>query len=159
MKTMTRLAGGVLAALTLSSAAMAQGYNYDAYCRQYADSQTANLRQQAAGNAVGSTLLGAALGAGVGAAVGGGRGAGIGAASGAILGSGAGAANAANTNAYADQQAYAIYQQCMAQYAPRPAAPAYGGGGYGGSSTQQLNQQQLQGGGSGGGGYYQPYSR
>ena len=75
MKAMTtKLAIGVLAAMAVSTGAMAQqqGYNYDAYCRQYADSQTVNMRQQATGDAVGSTLLGAALGAGVGA---GGRGA------------------------------------------------------------------------------------
>ncbi|HYM73181.1 MAG TPA: glycine zipper family protein [Stellaceae bacterium] len=157
---MTKLVGGALVAMTVSTSAMAQ-YNYDAYCRQYADSQTAGIRQQAANNAVGSTLLGAALGAGIGAAVGGGRGAGIGAASGAIVGGGAGGADAANANAYADQQAYAYYQQCMAQYAPRPPATAYGAPAYGGGypspgpTTEQLNQQQLQGGGQPG--YYPPY--
>ena len=124
--TITSLFSGALTALAMTTAAMAQGYyNPDAYCRQVADQQTAGMRAQASGNAVGSALLGAGIGAGIGAAVGGGRGAGIGAASGAILGTGAGAANAANANAYADQQAYAIYQQCMSAYAPRPPAPAY----------------------------------
>jgi uncharacterized protein YcfJ len=125
-----KLAGGAVAVLTMTTGAMAQPYNYDAYCRQYADSQTAGMRQQAAGDAVGSTLLGAALGAGIGGAVGGGRGAGIGAASGAIVGGSAGGANAANANAYADQQAYAIYQQCMARYAQTQPAPAYPPQGY-----------------------------
>jgi uncharacterized protein YcfJ len=86
----------VLAALTVSTAALAQSYYDDQACRQFADSQVAPLRDQANSQAVGSTLLGAGLGAAVGAAVGGGRGAGIGAASGAIVGTGVGAANAQN---------------------------------------------------------------
>ena len=124
--TITSLFSGALTALAMTTAAMAQGYyNPDAYCRQVADQQTAGMRAQASGDALGSALLGAGIGAAIGGAAGGGRGAGIGAASGAILGTGAGAANAANANAYADQQAYAIYQQCMSAYAPRPPAPAY----------------------------------
>ena len=140
--TTTSWLGGALTALAITTTAMAQGYyNPDAYCRQVADQQTAGMRAQASGNAVGSALLGA----GIGAAVGGGRGAGIGAASGAILGTGAGAANAANANAYADQQAYAIYQQCMSAYAPRPPAPAYAPA-YASpppATTNDLNRQEM----------------
>ena len=90
----------VLAALTVSTAALAQSYYDDQACRQFADAQVAPLRDQANSQAVGNTLLGAGLGAAVGAAVGGGRGAGIGAASGAIVGTGVGAANAQNAAGY-----------------------------------------------------------
>ena len=125
--------GAVL--LVASTGAMAQSYYDDQACRQYADSQTAALRNQAKTQAVGSTLLGAGLGAAVGGAIGGGRGAGIGAASGAVLGGGAGVANAQNAQAAAQQQYNAYYSQCMAARtspppgynAPPPAyAPATG---------------------------------
>ena len=97
--------GTALAALLGSTDAMAQSAYYDDLaCRQYADAQTAPLRDQANSQAVGSTLLGAGLGAALGAAVGGGRGAGIGAASGALVGTGVGAANAQNAAGYAQQQ-------------------------------------------------------
>jgi uncharacterized protein YcfJ len=119
----------VLAALTVSTAALAQSYYDDQACRQFADSQVAPLRDQANSQAVGSTLLGAGLGAAVGAAVGGGRGAGIGAASGAIVGTGVGAANAQNAAGYLQQQYNAYYAQCMASRrspAPPYAAPGPG---------------------------------
>jgi uncharacterized protein YcfJ len=125
----SRFAGAVLAALTVSTAALAQSYYDDQACRQFADAQIAPLRDQASSQAVGSTLLGAGLGAAVGAAVGGGRGAGIGAASGAIVGTGVGAANAQNATGYLQQQYNAYYGQCMAsrRQAPPPyAAPAPG---------------------------------
>ena len=90
-----------LAALTVSTVALAQSYYDDQACRQFADAQVAPLRDQANSQAVGNTLLGAGLGAAVGAAVGGGRGAaGIGAASGTIVGTGVGAANAQNAAGY-----------------------------------------------------------
>jgi len=114
--------GAVLAALTVSSAALAQSYYDDQACRQFADAQVAPLRDQANSQAVGSTLLGAGLGAALGGAVGGGRGAGIGAASGAVVGTGVGAANA-------QQQYNAYYAQCMASRrspAPPYAAPGPG---------------------------------
>jgi hypothetical protein len=119
-----------MVALTLSSGAMAQSYYDDQACRQFADSQTAPLRDQANSQAIGSTILGAGLGAAVGAAVGGGRGAGIGAASGAIVGTGVGAANAQNAAGYLQQQYNGYYAQCMAsrRYPPPPyttPAPAY----------------------------------
>ena len=105
--------GPVLAALTVSSAALAQSYYDDQACRQFADAQVAPLRDQANSQAVGSTLLGAGLGAALGGAIGGGRGAGIGAASGAIVGTGVGAANAQNAAGYLQQQYNAYYAQCM----------------------------------------------
>ena len=110
----SKFVGAVLAALTVSTAALAQSYYDDQACRQFADAQVAPLRDQANSQAVGNTLLGAGLGAAVGAAVGGGRGAGIGAASGAIVGTGVGAANAQNAAGYLQQQYNAYYAQCMA---------------------------------------------
>src|SRR6266403_3675078 len=116
--------GAVLAALTVSSAALAQSYYDDQACRQFADAQIAPLRDQANSQAMGGTLLGAGLGAALGAAVGGGRGAGIGAASGAIVGTGVGAANAQNAAGYLQQQYNAYYAQCMsARTAPPPRYP------------------------------------
>ena len=116
--------GTVLATLAASGGVMAQSYYDDQACRQYADSQTAVLRNQANSQAnsqaIGSTLLGAGLGAAIGGAVGGGRGAGIGAASGAIVGGGAGVANAQNTSANVQQQYNAYYAQCMASRTPAP---------------------------------------
>src|SRR5215468_6416700 len=121
----------VFAALTVGTGALAQSpYYNDLACRQYADAQIAALRDQAASQTVGSTILGAGLGAALGAAVGGGRGAGIGAASGAFVGTGVGAANAQNAAGYLQQQHNAYYAQCMAshRYSPpqyAPPAPAY----------------------------------
>ena len=113
------------AVLALCAGAAAQTPQQDdLVCRQYADQQTAPLRAQASGQAVGSTLLGAGLGAAVGAVIGGGRGAGIGAASGAVLGTGAGVANAQNAEAYIQQQYNAYYSQCMASRAAAAAPPA-----------------------------------
>ena len=123
----SRFVGSVLAALTVSTAALGQSYYDDQGCRQFADAQIAPLRDQANSQAFGSTLLGAGLGAAVGGAVGGGRGAGIGAASGAIVGGGVGAANAQNAAGYLQQQYNAYYAQCMAsrrQSPPPYAAPA-----------------------------------
>jgi len=125
----SKFVGAVLAALTVSTAALAQSYYDDQACRQFADAQVAPLRDQANSQAVGSTLLGAGLGAALGGAVGGGRGAGIGAASGAIVGTGVGAANAQNAAGYLQQQYNAYYAQCMASRrspAPPYAAPGAG---------------------------------
>ena len=123
----SRFVGSVLAALTVSTAALGQSYYDDQGCRQFADAQIAPLRDQANSQAFGSTLLGAGLGAAVGGAIGGGRGAGIGAASGAIVVGGVGAANAQNAAGYLQQQYNAYYAQCMAsrrQSPPPYAAPA-----------------------------------
>jgi len=136
----TSFVAGVLAALTTSTAVMAQSYYDDQACRQYANQQVAALQGQANAQAFGSTLLGAGLGAAIGGAVGGGRGAGIGAASGAVLGGATGVANAQNAAGYAPQQYNAYYSQCTAArtpppspgYAPRPP-----------SSASDLNRQQL----------------
>jgi outer membrane lipoprotein SlyB len=121
---------GVVALVAASTGASAQynkAYSDDMTCRQYADAQTAPMRDQANAQTAGSALVGAGLGAALGAAVGGGRGAGIGAASGAIAGTGAGVANAQNAGAYIQQQYNAYYYQCMQSrsgpppsYAPQP---------------------------------------
>ena len=126
----SKFVSALLAALTVSTAALAQSYYDDQACRQFADAQVAPLRDQANSQAVGNTFLGAGLGAAVGAAVGGGRGAGIGAASGAIVGTGVGAVNAQNAAGYLQQQYNAYYAQCMAsRRSPTPyAAPASGYG-------------------------------
>ena len=113
------LAVTVLTAVAFSGTAMAQYYDRDGQCRQYAAQAVAPMQQQAAGNTVGSALVGAGLGAALGAAAGGGRGAAIGAASGAAIGGAGGAA--ANSNDI--QAAYnSYYYQCMGT----PPAPAYG---------------------------------
>ena len=119
----TSFAAAVLTVLTASTSAVAQSYYDDQACRQFADAQTAPLRDQANSQAIGSTLLGAGLGAALGGAVGGGRGAGIGAASGAIVGGGFGATNAQSATGYLQQQYNAYYAQCMA--ARRPPPPSY----------------------------------
>jgi hypothetical protein len=147
----TSLAASVLAALTTSTAAMAQSYYDDQACRQYASQQVAAMQNQANAQAFGSTLLGAGLGAAIGGAVGGGRGAGIGAASGGVLGGATGIANAQNAAAYAPQQYNAYYSQCMASRTPPPAyygappayAPAQGYAPRPSSSANELNRQQL----------------
>jgi hypothetical protein len=126
----TGVAASLLAALTTSTAAMAQSYYDDQACRQYASQQVAAIQNQANAQAFGSTLLGAGLGAAIGGAVGGGRGAGIGAASGGVLGGATGIANAQNAAAYAPQQFNAYYSQCMAARTPPP-PPAYGAQAYG----------------------------
>jgi hypothetical protein len=118
----------VLAALTTSTAAMAQSHYDDQACRQYASQQVAAIQNQANAQAFGSTLLGAGLGAAIGGAVGGGRGAGIGAASGGVLGGATGIANAQNAAAYAPQRYNAYYSQCMAARTPPP--PSYGAPAY-----------------------------
>jgi hypothetical protein len=146
----TSLAASILAALTTSTAAMAQSYYDDQACRQYANQQVAAIQGQANAQAFGSTLLGAGLGAAIGGAVGGGRGAGIGAASGGVLGGATGIANAQNTAAYAPQQYNAYYSQCMAAHTPPP--PSYGAPAYApaqgyaprpSSSARDLNRQEL----------------
>jgi len=111
----SKFVGAVLAALMVSTAALAQSYYDDQACRQFADAQVAPLRDQANSQAVGSALLGAGLGAAVGAAVGGGRGAGIGAAAGAVVGTGVGAANAQNAAGYLQQQYNAYYAQGLSE--------------------------------------------
>jgi hypothetical protein len=143
----TSFVASVLAALTTSTAVMAQSYYDDQACRQYANQQVAAIQGQANAQAFGSTLLGAGLGAAIGGAVGGGRGAGIGAASGGVLGGATGIANAQNTAAYAPQQYNAYYSQCMAAHTPPPpSTPAYAPSpGYAprsSGSANDLNRQQ-----------------
>jgi len=117
--------GAVAMAMAVSSAAMAQYYDRDAQCRQYAAQAVAPMQQQAAGNTVGSALLGAGLGAALGAAAGGGRGAAIGAASGAAVG-GVGGAAATSDQIQAAYNSY--YYQCMGQ--PPAPPPGYAQPGY-----------------------------
>jgi len=112
-------------AVAISSSAIAQYYNRDAQCRQYASQAVAPMQQQAGANTAGSALLGAGLGAALGAAAGGGRGAAIGAASGAAVGGVGGAA----ANSDAVQQAYnSYYYQCMGS--PPAPPPGYAQPGY-----------------------------
>jgi uncharacterized protein YcfJ len=152
-------AAGLVAALAIAGSALAQNpHANDRVCRQYADHMTAGLRQQAARQTVGGTLLGAGVGAALGAAIGGGKGAAIGAASGAIVGTGAGAAHAQNTEAYYRQQYYAYYNRCMASRSapPPPYPPTYTPPG---ANTQNLNQQEINRlhGNPPPPGYYSPY--
>ena len=131
----TGVVGSLLAAVTASTGTVAQSYYAQSYyddqaCRQFADAQTAALRDQANSQAFGSALLGAGLGAAIGGAVGGGRGAGIGAASGAVVGTGVGAANAQNMAGYSQQQYNAYYSQCMASRRPPPQPYPAPGPGY-----------------------------
>jgi hypothetical protein len=104
-----------------------------AFCQQYAASQTAPAAYAANNQAVGGAILTTALGAAIGGAVGGGRGAGIGAASGAALGTVAGASSSGFAQMSLQQQYDVIYAQCMAAhgnsvpgFSPPPGAPPYG---------------------------------
>ena len=113
-----------------------------AFCQQYAASQTAPAAYAANNQAVGGAILTTALGAALGGAIGGGRGAGIGAASGAALGTVAGASGSGFAQMSLQQQYDVIYAQCMTAhgdsvpgFSPPPGAPPYGAPGqspYGG---------------------------
>jgi hypothetical protein len=94
-----------------------------AYCKQYASSQTAGQAEAANNQAVGGAVLGTALGAGLGAAVGGGRGAAIGAASGAAVGTGYGANSSSYAQLSIQQQYDNAYAQCM--YSRGDQVPGY----------------------------------
>ena len=104
-----------------------------AFCQQYAASQTAPAAYAANNQAVGGAILSTALGAGLGAAIGGGRGAAIGAASGAAFGTVAGASGSGFAQMSLQQQYDVIYAQCMTAhgdsvpgFSPPPGAPPYG---------------------------------
>src|SRR6202011_3336156 len=104
-----------------------------AFCQQYAASQTAPAAYAANNQAVGGAILTTALGAAIGGAVGGGRGAGIGAASDAALGPVAGASSSGFAQMSLQQQYDVMYAQCMAAhgnsvpgFSPPPGAPPYG---------------------------------
>jgi outer membrane lipoprotein SlyB len=113
-----------------------------AFCQQYAASQTAPAAYAANNQAVGGAILSTALGAGLGAAIGGGHGAAIGAASGAAFGTVAGASGSGFAQMSLQQQYDVIYAQCMTAhgdsvpgFSPPPGAPPYGAPGqspYGG---------------------------
>ena len=127
MKATTAVLGGALALLTATSA-LAQTWQDDAVCRQWA-SQYASWAQgqannQAAGSAVGTALLGA----GIGALAGGGRGAAIGAGAGLLTGSIAGGARAQGAG---NQAWFNAYSYCMST---RRRAP----------SARQLNRREMQ---------------
>src|ERR1700739_2542288 len=101
-----------------------------AFCQQYAASQTAPAAYAANNQAVGGAILTTALGAALGGAIGGGRGAGIGAASGAALGTVAGASGSRFAQMSLQEQYDVIYGQCMAAhgnsvpgFSPPPGAP------------------------------------
>ena len=105
-----------------------------AFCQQYAASQTAPAAYAANNQAVGGAILSTALGAGLGAAIGGGRGAGIGAASGAAFGTLVGASGSSFAQMSLQQQYDVIYAQCMAAQGNSvpglsgpPGAPPFGG--------------------------------
>src|ERR1700738_2729989 len=87
-----------------------------AFCQQYAASQTAPAAYAANNQAVGGAILTTAVGAAMGGAVGGGRGAGIGAASGAALGTVAGASSSGFAQMSLQQQYDVMYAQCMAAH-------------------------------------------
>lgn len=101
----------------------------ESVCEGYASQRVAGGAEAANNQAIGEGILGTALGAGLGAAVGGGRGAAIGAASGAVVGTAVGS----NTSGWAQmslQQRYNMaYAQCMltkgnhVQRPPRPYPP------------------------------------
>ena len=113
-----------------------------ATCQQYAAAQTAPGAAAANNQAVGEALLTTALGAGLGAAVGGGgwhgnagRGAGIGAASGAVVGTALGANQSGYAQMSLQQQYDVMYSQCMAAHgnsvpglSPPSGPPPYGRG-------------------------------
>ena len=128
MGPVSKVSVGALALLLASATgAMAQSYQDDMACRQYADAAIGPYQGQGTTAALGSALVGAGLGAAIGGAAGGGRGAGIGAAAGALAGTGVGAANAQQ---YQGQLAGAwqqYYASCMSTRQPAyPPQPAYG---------------------------------
>jgi len=104
-----------------------------AFCQQYAASQTAPAAYAANNQAVGGAILTTALGAALGGAIGGGYGAGVGAASGAALGTVAGASGSGYAQMSLQQQYDVMYAQCMTAhgnsvpgFSPPPGAPPYG---------------------------------
>jgi len=109
-------------------------FNADmAVCQQYASAQTAPVAAAANQQAVGNALITTALGAAIGGAVGGGRGAGIGAASGAAFGTLSNAGGAGWAQLSLQQQYDALFASCMAghgnqvpNFAPPPGMPPYG---------------------------------
>jgi hypothetical protein len=116
MKVITAVLGGGLALLTATSA-MAQSWNDEAVCRQWA-TQYANWAQGQANNqAVGSAFGGALLGAGIGAIAGGGRGAAIGAGAGALTGGLVGGARAQGAG---NQVWFNAFSYCMSTRRPTP---------------------------------------
>ena len=103
-------------------------------CQGFANAQTAPLSQQANNQALGNALLTTALGAGLGAAIGGGRGAAIGAASGAVVGTAAGAQGSSYAAGGIQQQFDMYYTQCMVAHGnkvPSVAPAPYAGPGPG----------------------------
>lgn len=116
MKATTAVLGGALTLLTAASA-MAQTWQDEAVCRQWA-SQYANWAQGQANNqAVGSAFGTALLGAGIGALAGGGRGAAIGAGAGALAGGIAGGARAQGAG---NQAWFNAFSYCMSSRRPAP---------------------------------------
>ena len=128
MKAITAVLGGTLALLTATSA-MAQTWQDEAVCRQWAD-QNANWAQAQANNSAGRSALGGALlGAGIGGLAGGGRGAAIGAGAGALAGGIRGGARAQGAG---NQAWFNAFSYCMSTR--RPGRPP---------SARQLNSWEL----------------
>jgi uncharacterized protein YcfJ len=109
----------------------------DAVCQQWANSQVAYAQQQAGNQVAGGAVAGAVGGAILGGLLGGGRGAAIGAGAGAVAGGAGGAAQAQDTQYYAQRRFDGLYQQCMVSRGnpvnygapPPPPGSAPGGGG------------------------------
>jgi uncharacterized protein YcfJ len=85
----------------------------DAFCRQFAQQQSAGVAQAGNNQQIGSAVLGTVLGAGLGTAIGGGRGAAIGAAGGALGGTMSGSSQAQRGTLTAQQLFDNAYRQCM----------------------------------------------
>jgi len=88
----------------------------DAFCRQFAQQQTAGTTEQANNAQLGTAALGTVLAAGLGAAMGGGQGAAVGAGVGALGGTAIGASQAERGAFSAQQRFNLAYSQCMYSY-------------------------------------------
>ena len=126
MRAFTAVLGGAVALLTATSA-MAQTWQDEAVCRQWASQYASWAQAQANNNAVGSAFGGALLGAGIGAIAGGGRGAAIGAGAGGFTGASAGGARAQGVG---NQVWFDAFSYCMSTRRP--------------VSARQLNQWEMQ---------------
>ena len=88
----------------------------DAFCRQFAQQQTAGTTEAANNAQLGTAAIGTVLAAGLGAALGGGQGAAVGAGMGALGGTAVGAGQAERGSFSAQQRYNLAYSQCMYSY-------------------------------------------
>jgi uncharacterized protein YcfJ len=95
-------------------------------CENYASQRVAGGAEAANNQAIGEGILGTALGAGLGAAVGGGRGAAIGAASGAVVGTAVGSNTSAGAQMSLQQRYNMAYAQCMSTKGNKVPGPRRG---------------------------------